>query len=57
MVSAVDESVANLTTALFKRGMLGNTIIVFSTDNGGPAAGYDQNVACNMPLRYERGTG
>ena len=31
--------------------MLKNTIVLFTTDNGGPAAGYDQNAASNYPLR------
>ena len=31
--------------------MYNNSVIVFSTDNGGPAAGLDGNSACNYPLR------
>ena len=31
--------------------MLDNSIIVFTTDNGGPANNYDLNAACNYPLR------
>jgi arylsulfatase A-like enzyme len=51
MVSALDDAVGNITQALHKRGMLNNTIIAFSTDNGGPAAGFDMNQANNAPLR------
>jgi arylsulfatase A-like enzyme len=36
MVHAVDEQIGRLIAALEKRGMLENTIIVFSSDNGGP---------------------
>jgi len=37
--------------ALKAQGMYENSIIVFSTDNGGPAAGVSRNTACNYPLR------
>ena len=37
--------------ALKARGLYNNSVIVFSTDNGGPAAGFDDNWACNFPLR------
>ena len=33
------------------QGMYENSIIVFSTDNGGPANGVSRNTACNYPLR------
>ena len=32
-------------------GMLENSVIVFTTDNGGPAAGFNQNAASNWPLK------
>ena len=51
MLSALDDSIGNITRALDARGMLENTIIAFSTDNGGPAGGFDMNMACNYPLR------
>lgn len=56
MLSALDESVGNITRALQERGMLNNTIIVFSTDNGGPANGFDMNDANNWPLRGLKAT-
>ena len=51
MTSHLDASVGRVVEALHKKSMLDNTIIVFTTDNGGPAAGFDDNVASNWPLR------
>ncbi|XP_045163121.2 arylsulfatase J-like [Mercenaria mercenaria] len=35
MVSAVDEAIGNITTALTDNGMMDDTLIIFTTDNGG----------------------
>jgi arylsulfatase A-like enzyme len=52
MVHAIDEQVGRVVAALEKRGMLENTIIVFSSDNGGPV-----NLgATNGRLRAGKGT-
>ncbi|XP_067930057.1 arylsulfatase J-like isoform X1 [Watersipora subatra] len=51
MLSVLDDSIGNLTAALKKSGMYENTILIFSTDNGGPADGFDGNYASNWPLR------
>jgi len=56
MASALDDAVGNLTLALHMKGMLNNTVIVFSTDNGGPAHGFNVNSACNWPLRGVKST-
>lgn len=50
MVKAMDEGVAQVTEALQKRGLADNTIIIFSTDNGGaPSVG-----GFNYPFRGEK---
>lgn len=36
--------------------MLQNSIIVFTTDNGGPADGFNINAASNWPLRGVKNT-
>ncbi|CAL1275001.1 unnamed protein product [Larinioides sclopetarius] len=56
MVSALDDSVNKITKSLQARNMLKNSIIVFSTDNGGPAAGFNDNAASNWPLRGVKAT-
>ena len=42
--------------ALVKKGMIDNTVIIFTTDNGGPANGFDYNWANNFPLRGVKAT-
>ena len=37
--------------ALSKRDMLRNSVIIFTTDNDGPANGFNYNWANNYPLR------
>ncbi|KAG8222731.1 hypothetical protein J437_LFUL008127 [Ladona fulva] len=56
MLQKMDESVGMITEALSQKGMLQNSIIVFSTDNGGPAAGFNLNAATNWPLRGVKNT-
>jgi len=51
MLSVLDDSIGNLTAALKASGMYNNTIIVFTTDNGGPVDGFSLNYASNFPLR------
>jgi arylsulfatase A-like enzyme len=50
MLAAVDEAVGQIMASLKKAGMLENTLIVFSSDNGGPPPGN------NAPLRDFKGT-
>lgn len=56
MVYHLDLSVGKIVEALSNRNMLENSIIVFSTDNGGPAAGFNLNAASNFPLRGVKNT-
>lgn len=51
MLSCVDEGLTNVTTALQDRGMMNNTLVVFTTDNGGPINTGDGVGARNWPLR------
>lgn len=56
MAAAADVGIENVTSALDARGMLKNTVIVFSTDNGGPIEDPGMNEgdaigASNWPLR------
>lgn len=56
MVSSLDQGVGKVLDALKASGLYNNSVIVFSTDNGGPAAGFDMNTACNYPLRGVKAT-
>lgn len=53
MVSAVDEAIGQIMAALDERGLRQNTLIIFSSDNGGPSPG---RVTMNTPLRAGKGT-
>ncbi|KAH0535787.1 arylsulfatase B [Cotesia glomerata] len=56
MLSKLDDSVGAVVSALKKQSMLQDTVIVFTTDNGGPAAGFNDNSASNFPLRGVKNT-
>lgn len=53
MLSAVDEAIGQITAALNEKGLRENTLIIFSSDNGGPAP---DRVSRNTPLRAGKGT-
>ena len=52
MVHAVDEQIGRIAAAIEKRGLTGNTLFIFSSDNGGPLA----QGATNGKLRAAKGT-
>merc|ERR1712151_909813 len=54
MLSCADEGIGNVTKALAEKGMLDDTLAVFTTDNGGPVTdtpGGDYVGSRNYPLR------
>lgn len=53
MLAAMDEAVGRIVEALQEKGMSENTIILFSSDNGGPSPG---QITSNGPLRAGKGT-
>lgn len=53
MVAAMDEAIGQVIAALKEKGLLENTLILFSSDNGGPSPG---KVTDNGPLRAGKGT-
>ena len=55
MVSALDDAVGGVVAALAAARMANDTLLVFSTDNGGPTNGSNGNNANNWPLRGCKG--
>lgn len=53
MLAAMDEAIGRVLAALDAKGMRDNTLIIFSSDNGGPGPG---RVTSNTPLRAGKGT-
>ncbi|MFM7056923.1 MAG: arylsulfatase [Planctomycetota bacterium] len=53
MLAAVDAAIGRITTALKTAGMLDNTLVLFTADNGGPSPG---TVTSNGVLRAGKGT-
>ncbi|WOO43413.1 arylsulfatase [Rubellicoccus peritrichatus] len=51
MVTSMDEQIGNIAKALKEKGVFDNTLIFFSSDNGGHTDG-----ASNKPLRRHKGT-
>ncbi|XP_049272582.1 arylsulfatase B-like [Rhipicephalus sanguineus] len=55
-VDALDEAIGRIVEALHTRGMLANSVIVFTSDNGGVPWGVYSNTGSNWPLRGVKGT-
>jgi arylsulfatase A-like enzyme len=53
MVAALDEAIGRIVAALEEKGLRTNTLIIFSSDNGGPQPG---RVTSNGPLRAGKAT-
>lgn len=53
MLAAVDEAIGQIVAALDEKGLRPDTLIIFSSDNGGPAPG---KATMNTPLRAGKGT-
>lgn len=53
MLAAMDEAIGQVVAALEEKKMLGHTLIIFSSDNGGPSPG---TVTDNGSLREGKGT-
>ncbi|KAM7299253.1 putative arylsulfatase B precursor [Ixodes scapularis] len=56
MVSALDESVGAVVEALGKRGMLSDTVLVFSSDNGADTNSENANYASSWPFKGQKMT-
>ncbi|XP_026765034.2 arylsulfatase B [Galleria mellonella] len=56
VLTKLDESIGEVVSSLQSNGLLQNSIIIFSTDNGGAAAGFNSNAASNFPLRGVKNT-
>ncbi|KAH7966599.1 hypothetical protein HPB49_017975 [Dermacentor silvarum] len=56
MLDALDQSVGEVVESLSDAGMLENTVIAFSSDNGGGPWGRHNSRGINWPLRGAKGT-
>jgi arylsulfatase A-like enzyme len=55
MVSAIDDSVGQITAALQETGLEDTTTIIFTSDNGGLCTMRKEGPTCNLPLRSGKG--
>ncbi|MBC7968109.1 MAG: sulfatase [Fuerstia sp.] len=55
MVSAIDDSVGQITAAMQELGLEDSTTIIFTSDNGGLCTLRKEGPTCNLPLRSGKG--
>lgn len=56
MLQSLDESVGRVMARLEKHGLAGNTVIIFTGDNGGLLGGGRSKVTSNLPARNGKGS-
>mmetsp|Transcript_50150 Transcript_50150/g.167562 ORF Transcript_50150/g.167562 Transcript_50150/m.167562 type:complete len:529 (-) Transcript_50150:176-1762(-) len=56
MAKALDDGVGQVTAALKRRGMWDESLVLFSSDNGGPTNGNEGTWSSNFPLRGGKNT-
>ena len=56
MAKALDDGVGQVTAALKRRGMWDDSLVLFSSDNGGPTNGNEGTWSSNFPLRGGKNT-
>eukprot|EP00656_Telonema_subtile_P057873 TRINITY_DN9628_c0_g1_i2.p1 TRINITY_DN9628_c0_g1~~TRINITY_DN9628_c0_g1_i2.p1 ORF type:complete len:484 (-),score=81.37 TRINITY_DN9628_c0_g1_i2:172-1623(-) len=56
MAKAMDDGIGNVTEALKRKGIWEDTLVIFSSDNGGPTNGEEGTWSSNFPLRGGKNT-
>merc|ERR1712159_401754 len=56
MVAIMDEGIGNVTGALKSKGIWDETLLIFTTDNGGPTNGNEGTSSNNFPMRGGKNT-
>jgi arylsulfatase B len=49
MAKVMDDGIGNVTAALKRAGIFDNTLVIFSSDNGGPTHGNEGTASNNFP--------
>ncbi|MBN3584182.1 sulfatase [Algoriphagus aestuarii] len=55
LVESVDQNVGKVMEALVELGLRENTLVIFSSDNGGLIGNYDNPITNNYPLKSQKG--